>query len=356
MSKAPISEKELLNLFSRTAAQRLPSSWRFTLRPGEGNRRRKVDALAEVQSSNGTRGLVLIEIKRRLYPKDVQATISELRRQAEASGAASAVVLAPFIGPRTKDLLAEAEIGYADATGNFRLQLTTPATLINLDGARSNPWPDDKLLRSLKGPSAGRVVRAFCDFTPPFGVEEISRRSRTSIASVSRVATLLDREALVTRDARGRILGVDWPKLIARWTLDYSLLKSNRTRMYVEPRALSEFLAKLAALDAQYAVTGSLPASLVAPFAASRLAVVYADDPEKLADQLRVSQVDEAGNVLLVEPFDPVVFDRTWQRDGVTYAALTQVAADLLTSPGRGPSEGQALLGWMAENQGAWRA
>jgi len=126
--------------------------------------------------------------------------------------------------------------------------------------------------------------------------------------------------------------------------------------MYVEPRALSEFLAKLAALDAQYAVTGSLPASLVAPFAASRLAVVYADDPEKLADQLRVSQVDEAGNVLLVEPFDPVVFDRTWQRDGVTYAALTQVAADLLTSPGRGPSEGQALLGWMAENQGAWRA
>ena len=47
---------------------------------------------------------------------------------------------------------------------------------------------------------------------------------------------------------------------------------------------------------------------------------------------------------------------RTWQRDGLTYAAPAQVAADLLTSPGRGPAEGEALIEWMAQNEGAWRA
>jgi len=32
-----------------------------------------------------------------------------------------------------------------------------------------------------------------------------------------------------------------------------------------------------------------------------------------------------------------VVFDRTWERNGVLYKALSQAAADLLTSPGRAP-------------------
>lgn len=33
---------------------------------------------------------------------------------------------------------------------------------------------------------------------------------------------------------------------------------------------------------------------------------------------------------------DPVVSERTWTEEGLTFAALSQVVADLLTSPGRG--------------------
>jgi hypothetical protein len=53
--------------------------------------------------------------------------------------------------------------------------------------------------------------------------------------------------------------------------------------------------------------------------------------------------------VILAEPFDPVVFERTWARNGLQYAAATQVAADLLTGPGRSPSEGEAVLAWLAK-------
>jgi hypothetical protein len=38
-----------------------------------------------------------------------------------------------------------------------------------------------------------------------------------------------------------------------------------------------------------------------------------------------------------------VAFERTWERDGIRYAAMSHVAVDLLTSPGRGRAEGEAL-------------
>ena len=33
-----------------------------------------------------------------------------------------------------------------------------------------------------------------------------------------------------------------------------------------------------------------------------------------------------------------------------------QIAADLLTSPGRGPNEAEALIAWMGEHKPVWRA
>ncbi len=37
-------------------------------------------------------------------------------------------------------------------------------------------------------------------------------------------------------------------------------------------------------------------------------------------------------------------------------APLVQVAADLLTGPGRSPAETEALMEWMTSNEEAWRA
>ena len=50
---------------------------------------------------------------------------------------------------------------------------------------------------------------------------------------------------------------------------------------------------------------------------------------------------------MLLAPFDDVVFERTTKRDGLTLVALSQLAVDLLTSPGRGPSEAEAILPMM---------
>jgi hypothetical protein len=58
--------------------------------------------------------------------------------------------------------------------------------------------------------------------------------------------------------------------------------------------------------------------------------------------------------VLAAGDYD-VVFDRGDEDRGVRYVAPSQAAVDLLTSPGRGPSEGQELLSWMEAHERDWR-
>ena len=59
----------------------------------------------------------------------------------------------------------------------------------------------------------------------------------------------------------------------------------------------------------------------------------------------------------MISPKDRTILaDATLASDGLSYAVPSQVAVDLLTSPGRGPAEADALLAWMATREEAWRA
>jgi len=359
MRNRSISENALVDIFMKTMGQHLSSSWRLKAGKELPDGRRRVDFLLEIRDPEGAKATVVVEAKSQVDPRDVTRLVADGQRLGKAD---YFMVLAPFLARRTRDLLAEAGAGYADATGNLRFALEKPAVVLELTGAASNPWPEEaRSLRSLKGPTAGRVIRALCDFRPPFGIRQLAQRSATSLSSVSRVVAFLQREALVTRESEtggtrgGPITTVDWPKLIRRWTQDYSLVRSNRTQTYLDPRGLPSLLKKVKVIKSRYSVTGSLAASEVAPVAPSRLAVIYVDEMDRAADQLSLKPADAGANVLLAEPFDSVVFERTWTKGDVTFAALSQVAADLLTSPGRGPAEGEELLRWMERNENTWR-
>lgn len=351
-----VSETDLLRFLLEILKARLPESWNASLERGpsrgEPSSRWRPDALLKIRSPQGKEATFIVEMKSRIDPKDVPGVLEQVRRY----GPEAPVVVAPFLGPRTRERLAEAGSGYADATGNLRLALDRPALFIERAGADSSPWPDDRPLRSLKGPAAGRVVRGLCDFRPPYGIRELAERSQTPVASVARVVELLDREAIVKREERGPIESVDWPGLIRRWVQDYAFTKSNRTATFLEPRGTSALLGKLRELGAQYVVTGSLAAAQQAAVAPARLAQVYVTTLSDAAAQLDLRPAESGANVILAEPFDDVVFDRTTKRDEISYAAASQIAADLLTSPGRGPAEGDALITWMEQNEDAWRS
>ena len=86
------------------------------------------------------------------------------------------------------------------------------------------------------------------------------------------------------------------------------------------------------------------------------MAVIYTEDAERLAKVARLLPAKTGANVVLAEPYDPIVFDRGQDTDGVRSASIAQAAIDCLTGPGRMPAEGEALLTWMRRNEPRWRA
>ena len=336
---------------------RLPTSWRTEVEFESARSHRVFDAILKLRAPDGTCGMFIMEAKNRVEPRDVRGIAEQLGMydRLPDEGEAVPVLVAPFLSLRTRERLEERGIGYVDMTGNVRVAADRPALFVQATGAERDPRREERPARTLKGAKAGRVVRALCDFAPPVGVRELAGRAGIDPGYASRVLALLEKEDLICRERRGPITDVDWRDLIRRWTEDYSLFGSNRTASYLEPRGLGSLLRRLRDSDLRYAATGSLGAISVAPVAPARLAVLFVDDLENAAGTLGLRPAEAGANAILAEPFDPVMYERTKEHEGIPYVALSQNAADLLTSPGRGPSESEELMDWMEENEDAWR-
>jgi hypothetical protein len=321
---------------------RLPPSWRV---PGGPS----TSALS-LRAPDGSTARLNVIRRKTLSPREVLAL-----RLGTKAGLAGSLVTAPFLSPRTREMLSEIGASYADATGNVRLVVEKPGLYVVTEGARKDPRGEKRALLSLKGPAAGRVVRALCDVRPPYGIRRLAQIAKTPPASVSRVVSLLENDALLERGKAGEIATVDWEKLLRRWTQDYQVLSSNASSTFLEPRSIKAFVEKLRTVKRPVAVTGSLAANLRAPIAPAKVAMAYIDEPALAARGLELRPADAGANVILLQPFDPVVFARAWKEGGVPYAAVSQVVADLLTSPGRAPSEGEELIAWMKKNPDEWR-
>ena len=366
-----ISETDLLEKTSSMVRDRLPPGWIITeqrdrwgqMPSGPGGS--GFDGVLSLTDPQGATVQVVVEAKGRPLEGQQVGLLSDrwgrvlLPRSWELWGRGSEsilMVVAPFLGPSAKDRLAEAGISYADATGNLRFVSSKPAVFIEAVGATRNPRPENRPLNSLRGGRSGRVVRALLDYCPPFGTRELASLTKNAPASVSRVTDLLEREAIIEREfPRGPVASVDWERLLRRWAIDYDFHKANRLTPCIAPRGIPGLLDRLRSVEFPYCVTGSFAAVRYAPVAEPRLVTVYVPNPGWALDTLGLRPADSGANVLVGEPFDPVVFERTEQDEGITYARVTQVAADLMTGPGRGPAEAEALVEWMQNNEGAWK-
>ena len=337
-------------------ADRLPSGWQIVAtRTGTIRRPLPVsaaDVILKIRGPGNATGSVRVEAKTRVEPKNIDYLAATLRPTADAP----IIVVAPFMSPRTQERLKAAGFGYADLTGNVRLSLSRPGLFVETTGASQNPEPTARNRKSLKGAKAGRLIRALADFRPPLGLREVAKRAGVDAGYASRIIDVLDREALVVRAPRGPITKVDWAGLLRRWSQEYSPFQRQRVVWYLAPRGLPSVIEQLKTLSDRYAVSGSWAAVQFAPVAPPRLLLLYADSPAAAADQLELKPTESGANVALAVPFDPVVYERTSQKKGVTVVAISQIAADLLTSPGRGPNEAEALIAWMGEHENVWRS
>lgn len=327
----------------RVLAARLPAGWEAVSMAV--TQRNGPDASLRISSPDGASVPIPVELKDRLRPRGVADVVDALDQYAPGP----VLVAAPFLSPRTRDQLQAANLNYIDLTGNIRLVLSRPGLFVETRGALADPQPLNAPGRSLRGPKAGRVVRALCDFHLPLSISDLAAKAQVDISYASRLVEWLAQDALLDRKPRGAVEVVDRPALIRRWAQDYSVLKSNDARGYLDPRGIDNLVRGLTnAGIRRMIITGSLAANKIAPIAPARLAMVYVDDIASAAKALNLVPADTGANVMLLAPFDEVVFARPATADGLTFVAASQLAVDLLTSPGRAPSEAEAVLQYLS--------
>ena len=351
------TERRIAGEIERMLAERVPPGWRVCSELPVPADQPAVDMLIEVTSPAGETALLAVEIKARVEPRRVPELARRIEGATDEDMSGVVPVLgAAYLSPRARELLRGLDVGYIDTTGNVRITASTPGLFISSDGDDKDPWPRRDVLQSLRGRGAACAVRAIVDVAPPFGVRELAEVTGVPAPTLSRVLGLLEREGVVTRQLRGQVEAVDWQGVIRRWAEDYDQAGSNIATALLEPRGLAAVTAKLRAAPVAYAATGALAAQYFDPVAPARTATLYITDAVEAAESLDLRETDAGANVVLLEPFDLIVFDRTAERDGLRCVAPSQLAVDLLTGPGREPSQGEQMLIWMEQNQDAWRA
>jgi hypothetical protein len=353
-----LREEDLLLDAERWLQQALPPNWSASFQQANGPG--GPDLIIQSQRGGG-QGSILVEVKRRFGPRDVELLVGGplWRRLRERAGQAPIMVITEYLSPRTRELLTQEGLSYLDLTGNARIVLDHPGLFVETQGASRDPNAAPPA-RGLKGSKVGAIVRVLTDAMPPYTGAEIADLARADQGYTSRILdTLLD-DGLIDRPGRGPVVDVDWPSLIRRRADEVRLFKANSTYLYVARAGVQSVLQSLSKwvgrTDRGPVVTGSFAAARIALVAPPGQLVVYTLDRDQLATNLDLLEVESGADTVLIRPQNRVPFYGVKTFDGLPFAAPSQVAIDCLSGPGRMPEEGAALIAWMIDNEPQWRA
>lgn len=335
----------------------LPSNWKWRVEEDSRREAGRFDATVTLGAPDGHEIVLIVEAKRLVRGRDVPALVEQFQKWLPSIPGAVPLVIARYLSPTTRERLEQAGLAYADATGNRRLAADVPALFIRNVGEDHDPWRGPGRPRgTLKGAPAAKVVRWLADVAPPYSVLEVAGGSGASVGATYRVVNFLAEEGLLEREPRGPIERVEWRTILERWSRDYAFPHADGGGAVLFPRGIDALLEELRSLsDLPFMVTGAIAAQGYAAHAPVRFAMLYAENVAAVIDRLGLRRVETGANVLIAPDREKVAFARSRMEAGLRLAAPSQVAVDLLTAPGRSPSEGEALLDWMESHENEWR-
>lgn len=322
--------------------ERLPDGWDVSL-----TRRASTAADFRITAPSGQSTVVEVKVLRDATPRAITAITPAKGLQ---------LVIADWLSERSQQLLRDGGVSFLDSTGNAEVRLSEPGLFIRTSGAPRNPSPAPTKGPNLKGPKAWALLRTLIECPPPLGVRALADAVDVDAGYVSRVLRVLEDELLLTREPRGPVTALEWEGVLRRASASYSMFDANVSTTWVAASGPERLLDDLSdKRTGRWAVTGSFAAARLAPVAAPEQAIIYAEDPERLARAGRLLPVTRGANVIVLEPFDPIVFERTTTTDGVPSVSVAQATLDCLRGNARMPAEGDALLAWMRKNEPRWR-
>lgn len=306
---------------------------------------------AEVDLSIAGEGVVLlVELKRTVYPRDVRQILWQLSHAKDSYQRGNRQNVVPLVAAESisigaRQLLRDENIGFFDSGGS----LFVPAKGAYLYVERPVPKTLEKSVRSFFTGKRSQVLHALLirhrDWV---GVTELSHLAEVSPGTASETLTALERMEWVTARGQGpskeRRLS-DPSGLLDEWRTQVQAARRPLTRRrYYVPGGNSDALAdRLAAMceagQVDYVLTLDVAAQQYAPFLSSISRVACRMPPSKAAGEvlanLDARVVTEGANLDVIETASRGEFLFKEQRGRLWLASPVQVYLDLLRNEGR---------------------
>jgi len=322
---------QLERAFQQALTKALPTGWRMTLASENAVRTSGVDAYLDLAAPSGERVRACVEFKARAEPAEVVRLIPWLQQ------CASAIVVAPTIGPRARDILANAGISWMEPEGDCRISLGSLFIERLTRERRRRPAgaPDTRYVAELFSGGPLRVVRwLLIEPQHSWTLKDMAQRTGLTLGFVSRIFKTLARDAYLDR-ARGASRVRDRDALLDAWAAAPAPADeiSERVATVGGPEGVLRMIQAFTA-PRPYAITAEAAADKVAPFARFSRVEMYVNDVPGWDRALGLTAVPRGGNLVLIKPVDPGVFDGSFERERVLLVSRPQLYVDLLRRGG----------------------
>lgn len=301
----------------------------------------RVDLLASVDVA-GQNHLLVCEVKQSGQPRFVREAIRQLRDYLrEFPKSATAVVIAPYLSPASRQLCLQNEVSFLDLEGNARLAFGS----VFIDRVRADKRsPEHRELRSLFKPKSAQVLRVlFRDPKKSWKVVDLAEAASVSLGHVSNVRTaLLDRE-WAERGVEGvRLRATD--ELLDAWKSAYSPRVAERILFYTTLHGsllddrVKEFFSS-SPRNISVALGSFSAAQWIAPYGRTSTLYMWSEKKavEDIKGRLQLSSSLKGENVVVSVPQDnEVLFDAFSPEHGIRCTSAIQTYLDLSKSGERG--------------------
>lgn len=325
-----LSEKECIERFQKTAGEYAPLELTRVMQQVPLTPGLRADAIIELAIPRGPSFKAVVEIMPSATPKKTREKCGALSDALNKTNDKTLVplVIAPYIGKRQAEILAEEGISWIDLSGNMTVRISNQIYIERT--GKPNKFPDTAPIRKIFQGTSSLVSRALLLNLPGFSsqyelVDFINRRNANiTTGTVSKVLKSLEEELLIEK-TRTRISVSNAEKLLERFAKDYTSytrLKDRKSYRF-SPIALKGGSVRLNVDQSNYLACGFYAAQIKG-LATTDEITIFVKDVEQASKRFDCYLMPDAefGNLKFIETKDSAVWFNSTQVELILSSGL----------------------------------
>lgn len=344
-----LTEKDIIKQLQESAEQYKPLIFKRFEEEFYVSNKVWADAVVKFSIENGPSFMALVEIKSIANPNSMLQTCKAFREMLNRKNRSDLVpiIIAPYIGRRQAQILADEDISWIDLSGNMRIK--APNLYIERTG-KPNKFPDTAPIRKIFQSTSSLVSRAL--LLEPEGFSSLnkivdfinSRNAKITLSTVSKVLNSLEQQLLADK-SRLLIRARDPEKLLDSLTEGYinSTERKMRKIYKFSVNNFENFFFNLFAQQIDYAACGFYAAKLKG-LAVTNETTIFVKDIEQVRkaseySKYKVKFISDAefGNLTITETNDPCVWFNVSKQPNNAVVDDIELYLEMMTATPRGP-------------------